>query len=340
MNAAWRGGLVLALLGSFLAGFSTGRLSGGARRHNPPDHEIRSGPQGYTNPLLECEIANEKLRAPFANFGSRLNQLVDSLERDGQVRSVAVYFRDLNNGAWIGHHEQEQFVPASLAKVPIVIACFRQAEDDPAFLEKKIIYDGPGEEFAPGALSPEPHLTRGKPYSVEELIRQVTEYSDNLAALLLAKALSSGLVEQVYSDLGIAPERLAAGDFHLSPKEYGAFFRVLYNASYLSKRSSSRALEYFDRSTFELGLVAGVPQGLAVAHKFGVWTNPSPGDKPPLELHDCGIIYHPHKPYLLCVMTAGENYVRMASAIAKISRFAYAEVDALAEHHAPTTGRP
>ena len=94
-------------------------------------------------------------------------------------------------------------------------------------------------------------------YTVDELILRVARYSDNAAARLLSRALPPRLLQQVYFDLGVDPQRLKDREFALSPREYGAFFRVLYNASYLSKPFSEQALRYFDQSTFELGLVAG-----------------------------------------------------------------------------------
>jgi len=324
-----RGALTaLGLLAVFSAGLVTGRLvEFGEKGPTPEDREIRAGLQGYTNPLLECEIANERLSRPLRPFTSGLTELVATLKRDRGATEVAVYYRDLNNGPWVGLREKQRYVPASLSKVPIVIACFRQAEADPGFLARKIVYEGLAEERLPGFLNPESNLQPGKTYSVDELILRIARFSDNAAAKLLSQAIPPGLLRRVYYDLGVEAQRLDSREFALSPKEYGAFFRVLYNASYLSRRYSEQALRYFDQSTFELGLVAGVPDGTAVSHKFGVWENRPAGSGPSLQLHDCGIVYHPERPYLLCVMTTGENYVRMAGVIAAVSRFVYEEVD-------------
>lgn len=318
----------LGLCAVFFAGFALGRLGGFGEKSEPrDDREIREGRQGYINPLLECEIAEERLYTTLRPFGAKLDRLIASLERNQQVGAIAVYFRDLNNGPWIGHREKKQYIPASLAKMPIVIAAFRQAEIQPGFLSRRIVFEGLAEEQEPGFMNPESNMEPGKSYSVDELIRRMAKYSDNAAAKLLGRAIPPGLLERVYADLGVDPQRLKNMEFSLSPKEYGSFFRVLYNASYLSKRFSAQALEYFDQSTFELGLVAGVPDGTAVSHKFGVWEDPSPARQLPLQLHDCGIVYHPQRPYFLCVMTAGKNYVDMTKAIAAVSRLAYEEVN-------------
>ncbi|HEY5998570.1 MAG TPA: serine hydrolase [bacterium] len=328
-----RRGVRAALLGAaaaavFAAGFGVGRRSVPRGPATGADsYEIRAGGHSYTNPLLECEVGGERLYRAIRPFGAGLEKLAPTLAGEGRVDDVAVYFRDLNNGAWIGWHEQQQFVPASLAKLPIVLAAFLQADADPAFLARTIVYQGGPAEADPDFANPESNLERGRVYTVDELIRRIARFSDNASANLLAGVLPPGLLARVYADLGIDPERAASGTVSLSPKEYGAFFRVLYNASYLSRGNSERALRYLDDSTFELGLVAGVPAGVHVSHKFGVWEEARGGGAAPLQLHDCGIVYHPNRPYLLCVMTTGANYVRMATAIEAVSRFVWQEVE-------------
>lgn len=48
--------------------------------------------------------------------------------------------------------------------------------------------------------------------------------------------------------------------------------------------------------------------------------NPNPITK---ELHDCGIIYYPERPYLLCVMTEGNDLNELAGVIQNISKTVY-----------------
>jgi hypothetical protein len=73
------------------------------------------------------------------------------------------------------------------------------------------------------------------------------------------------------------------------------------------------------------GLRAGVPPAVAVAHKFGEWQLEE--DVPAREqLHDCGIVYEPHRPYLLCIMTRGREFATLPGVIAELSRATYEEV--------------
>jgi hypothetical protein len=75
------------------------------------------------------------------------------------------------------------------------------------------------------------------------------------------------------------------------------------------------------RSTFKDGLVAGVPEGTIVAQKFGERSLET-GQ----QLHNCGIVYVPSQPYLLCVMTQGTNVASLRSVIRDISAITYRAV--------------
>jgi hypothetical protein len=65
-------------------------------------------------------------------------------------------------------------------------------------------------------------------------------------------------------------------------------------------------MELLTETKFKQGLVAGVPAGVRVAHKFGLFSVLDPvtvGQVNSRQLHDCGIVYKKNDPYLLCVMT-------------------------------------
>ena len=121
-------------------------------------------------------------------------------------------------------------------------------------------------------------------------------------------------------------------DDAMSPKTMSSFFRILYNASYLNSVFSDMALKLLAKTSFVDGLVAGVPSDVFVAHKFGERTihiNET-GEVVLRELHDCGIVYYPQKPYILCVMTQGMDFAKLKSAISQISSLTYQSVkDAL-----------
>jgi len=158
----------------------------------------------------------------------------------------------------------------------------------------------------------------GESYTVDELLRRMIAYSDNNSAALLEQTVKIDLLRQTYYDLGIrSPYAMKAEDDYISVNNYASIFRILYNASYQSKLMSEKALEYLAESAFKGGLVGGIPEGIVVAHKFGEWES---GDNKEIkQLHDCGIVYYPNHPYLLCVMTRGNSFEYLDDSIREIS---------------------
>ncbi len=113
-------------------------------------------------------------------------------------------------------------------------------------------------------------------------------------------------------------------DSKVNVKDYSSFFRILYNASYLNQTDSQKILGLLVNSEFLNGLVAGVPASVKVSHKFGEREN-STGNT--VQLSDCGIVYYPGHPYLLCISTKGTDINLQTQAIQKISASVYGQVD-------------
>jgi beta-lactamase class A len=124
------------------------------------------------------------------------------------------------------------------------------------------------------------------------------------------------MLNQVYRDFHFDVRKILESEDNMSPKEYARFLVALQTASYLDPVFSEKALSLLEQSDFKQGLAANLPRNIKVAHKFG---ERGYLDNDTLQLHDCGIIYHPSSPYILCVMTRGTNIRDQTNAIASIS---------------------
>ncbi|HET6515707.1 MAG TPA: serine hydrolase [Thermodesulfovibrionales bacterium] len=311
---------------TMLLAFSVGFMLRGLIPARPMHtaHEIREGSWKYINPLLECEQAqNEIEENELKPIKDRVQNLIQGKLHKEWGDEVSLYFRELNDGLAFTIGRTEHFYPASLLKVPEMMSVLKMSENDPKILQRKIVYDKPELKSAQNTDVAEP-LVFGRSYTIEELLRRMIEYSDNVSSLLLEDAVDSRYLRQVYDDLGIAdPYDLNdQNKYVLSTESYASFFRILFNASYLTKNDSEKALEYLTKTDYTKGLVSGVPSSIKVAHKFGL--RKINGIK---QLHDCGIVYYPSHPYLLCVMTSGPVPEYLDTTIGEISDFVYREID-------------
>jgi beta-lactamase class A len=292
---------------------------------NGVESELRLGIREgeFTNPLLECEIAKDTIASRKQDFSPELEDFVArQREKDG-VDDVAAYFRDLNNGPITNVGANELFAPASLLKVPVLISYLKWAEDRPEVLDEKILYSKPVDVGYQQEFAPAVPLEEGKVYTGKELLEHMVKYSDNQALLLLFKRLPTRYQEGLYTLLGVDSQLITDPTAQLTIRQYSIFFRILFNASFLSRSNSEYALNLLTQTTFTDGVVAGVPPDLRVAHKFGE-RKAADGLQ---QFHDCGIVYYPNHPYLLCVMTRGTDANKLISSIAEVSNFVYQKID-------------
>jgi beta-lactamase class A len=322
--------LFVGLVIGVFVGSNSGRTNqnnSGSANNNADDKsvEYRSGGYQFISPLLECDSGESIYQGQTAALKEKLTKYIQQQKDQNQIADAAVYFRDLRNGPWFGINEDTKFVPASLMKVPIMIAYYKLAETNPDILGKKIAVGQLAPETFEQSYQPSQKIESGKNYSIDELIYYMIAFSDNDALTLLLQNIDQNVLLQSYTDLGVIIPGAKSLDDELSVRDYSSFFRILYNASYLNRDYSERALETLSKSDFQNGIVAGLPSNIQVAHKFGERFSISDQDRNSSEkqLHDCGIIYDPNHPYLVCIMSKGKNFDELSKTIKEISRTIY-----------------
>lgn len=289
--------------------------------------EVREGGWALISPLLECTASSPLGGERRKLLEQSLESVVRSRITAGSATHISLYFRDLNNGPWIGINEDEKFAPGSMLKVPVMMAYYHAAEKDPTILQKEIEfqpYTPPDGSLVSQEVDSSGQLVRGRKYTVESLIANMIIYSDNNATALLWDFIDQEKKDRAYRDLGLTVPVITDWMSNvISVRDYATFMRVLYNASYLGREYSSHALDLLTKTSFRDGLVAGLPVGTKVAHKFGIRFKEG---TTAMQLHDCGIVYAPDRPFLLCVMTKGHSLQQQGETIAEITRVVYDSV--------------
>ena len=267
-------------------------------------------------------------KAEYVVFKESLTNDIEAMKTEGMAEEVAVYFRDLHNGPSFGINDREKFIPASLLKVPVLMAYLKTAEENSILLTHKLVYKGIDDRSLTQMIVNENVMEIGKSYTVDELLFRMIAHSDNDALFLLWDYLrvlnpQYSIIEETYASLGMINPGENISLESLTVKSYAGIFRMLYNASYLSNEYSEKALHYLSHIDYVNGLRNGIPADIHVAHKFGERYF----DSGEVQLHDCGIVYYPENPYLLCVMTKGTDFDDLAFVISTISRKVYEEVE-------------
>ncbi|MBI2034884.1 MAG: serine hydrolase [Candidatus Levybacteria bacterium] len=321
---------IILLISCILIGFLAGFFANALKERTTSIYggvQIRQGGYAYINPLLECDTGKDRSEKKIAPFKNSIEKYVNHKVKEEKIGDIAIYFRDLNNGLWFGINEDYKFTPASLLKLPLLIAYYKKAEQDNSILKQSILFaDGSLEQIIRQNIRPTNTLTYGQSYTIDNLIKSMIVYSDNLATQSLLEAIDSDFYNRVYEDMRIAIPDMKQDQDYMSVKEYASFFRMLFNGSYLTKEFSDRALRLLAQVRPPDGIKGGVPKNIVVAHKFGERSIENSMTK---QFHDCGIVYYPYHPYLLCIMTRGEDISKQENAISEISHVVYQEVDSL-----------
>ncbi len=282
----------------------------------------------YINPLLFYRISKLFYEDEFSVLDSDLQNYIKKSTKENKAESISVYYRDMNSGHWTGVNEDFKYHPSSMLKVLGMMSYYRQSQDVEGLLSKKLFYKYDkdyGQNYPPEKI-----LSVGN-YTFDELIKQMIIYSDNTVLSIFDKQDSENIFNKAYKTFQLPlANNLDDVDGFMSPRSYSSLLRALYNSTYLSREMSEKALDLLTKTTFNKGIISGIPKDIVVAHKFGEHTYELEDNKvQDRELHDCGIVYYPQRPYLICIMTKGHDFKELESVISELSAIVYNYVNSL-----------
>lgn len=290
----------------------------------PAPTEVRENSLSYEyiNPLLFERTSKEFYADEFKPLVDSLTSYIKDAESDNEPSDISVYFRDLNSGDWTGVNENDTYEPASMLKVVVMMAILKTEQTNPSLGSKLLFYtnsDDSGQNY-----KPTDNLTPGM-YDVDTLMKAMIIDSDNgAAAALLSNSTIADAFQTAYTAFRLPSIPTATTTDYMSARSYSAVFRSLYNSTYLSDQSSERALNLLSQTTFNKGIVAGLPLNTVSSHKFGEYEHTLPdGTLDIPELHDCGIVYYPAHPYLICIMAKGDDFPSLEQALSGVSKIIY-----------------
>ena len=187
--------LVAILVVGFLIGFFVPR----SNNDEETSSELRLGSSSLTNPLLECDLGGATIGSRKEDFTPELIEFTERLKKDGGVSEIAVYYRDLNNGPVIGIDQNIPFAPASLLKIPLLIAYLSWSETLPSVLDEQVRFEGAVDVGYQQQFAPSMPLEAGVMYSIRTLLERMTIYSDNQALVILFERLPKAYQEELYT---------------------------------------------------------------------------------------------------------------------------------------------
>ena len=226
------------------------------------------------------------------------------------------YLEDLTSGNSCGMDADHTYDAWSLMKVVTLVTVLKKVERHELSLDDNVILlmDKP-EPATPAAATDRKYCH----LSVSMLMSDMIELSDNVAAAGLSTTISASAFQESLRATGM-PSSVPGDSINpmprVSPRQFANLLRSLESASYLNESDSAMALPLLANTVYDDQLRAGPPRDILVAHKVGF--NVATGD-----YHDCGIVYLPHRPYILCIMSTGTNLKEADRVISTLSKRVY-----------------
>lgn len=278
---------------------------------------------------IDCVTYDDKT-ATLSKLENKLTVLTDGYKKTGKVKRISVFVRDLESSRFAGISDDEIYYMASLLKTPLVIGGFKLAEVEPKVLEQVITYNGVPNLYDTQVIKADEVLQVGENYTIKDLMMRSVVYSDNTAAQMLFDFFPDEFLSKIMQALGIQITR-PDGEVEnlITARTYANMFRLLYNASYLTKEYSNETLDLLTKTKFKNAATSKLPKDEVVAHKFGerklVYENGNIATK---QFHECGIVYakNGEEPYIFCIMTEGTDYDVLQEVIADVSKLIYDEI--------------
>jgi beta-lactamase class A len=247
---------------------------------------------------------------------------------------VSVALRPLDGRDEVLIDPDRSFHAASTMKVPVMIELFRQARagalrlDDAVRIQNEFrsIVDGSRYALSEGDDSDkEIYAAIGKTLTLRELCETMIVKSSNFAANLLIGKLDASSIQRTVEALGASGIQVLRGVEDQKAFDKGlnntttarallVLFERLANGRAVDAAADAEMVAVLKRQTFNDALPAGLPPGVAVAHKTGTITRIH---------HDAGIVYA-KRPYVLVVLVRGIGDQKQSAAlIARLSRLAF-----------------
>jgi len=203
-----------------------------------------------------------------------------------------LYVIDISNGATFGVNENEEFEPASLNKLSVVLGLYMEAEAGNLDLGTKYTLKNSDKLKGSGSLYSRP---AGMVLTYRELIQYMCKESDNTAFNIVRRILGEDKIRKVINTVGMTGTIMTGEDQKTTPKDIGLYFQRLYDGGLISNTHRDEFLNYLTDTIYEDHVVAGVPDDIKVAHKYG------------RELHvinDAGIVFS-QNPYVVVILSKG-----------------------------------
>ena len=245
----------------------------------------------------------------------RANILQELAAMEGRV---GFYFKNLVTGENLGYNQREQFLPASIVKLPLLAAMFLMRERGETDFREKITIKRDEKLPGCGVVS---HMTGDEngdvTLDIETLYKFMIVISDTTATNALYKHYGNDAVISALKELGLEGTQFNRAFYdsireekgiqnYFVPEEIGELLEKMYDRRLVSEKVSEEIEKILLQQQVNHKMGGMLPIGFPIAHKTGEEEDKS---------HDVGIVYV-KEPFIACFASyktdipAFEDFIR------------------------------
>ena len=297
--------LVLAFAGSVLALLLSGSLE-----------EAQEGIERWPDETVEHGIVAEK-EVPVPDTVALRGEIEEVVRRHEGTYGVAVL--DPDSGTEISLGGDEQFMAASIGKLPVLATLYRAAAQGELDLQEEIpVLPEDIRDYGDGEI---PEFPEKEYLSLRESAYRMINHSDNVAWSMLDRRLEAGRIRNELAQVGIANSWYSDDLFgyYTTPNDVLVLVEKISDPRFTSEELSSEMLNAMTETHLEDRIPEKLPLEVRVAHKTGTYED---------NIGDAGVVFYEDqrgvvKRYYLVVLAKGAGEDEARDAVQSISQAVY-----------------
>jgi beta-lactamase class A len=244
----------------------------------------------------------------------RLEEIAEGHEG---VYGVAVLEPD--SGTRVSLRSDEEFMAASIGKLPVLAALYRAAARGELDLDEEIsLLPEDIQDYGSGGLNGFP---LGYSMSLRECAFRLINYSDNTAWAMLDRRLGEDEIKGELEGMGLKSSSYSGhlSGYYTTPSDVLLLLEKISDPRYTSEELSAEMLDAMTDTAFEDRIPERLPQDVRVAHKTGSYDD---------NFGDAGVVFYKdrqgvEKHYYLVVLASGTGEYEASDAIQEMSLAIY-----------------
>lgn len=233
-------------------------------------------------------------------------------ELESEIKNLkgkyGIWVQVLDGSFTLGINENDQFEGASLFKLPMMLAYYKEVDKENLNPESTYTLKFSDAAGGSGTLA---NMPAGTVITYRDIIRAMGQNSDNSAFQIMGNILGFNAELRIIQNLSMQNTDFV--NSLTTPYDMGNLFYKVTNTNIISENSKKEFISFLKKTDSENLLPAGVPSNIQVAHKYGNTNN---------NLNDAGIIYTT-KPYILIVLSKDVDLNEAKTELPKISKLVY-----------------